>query len=136
MGTRISAAARSDACDAVVDLIDVGSGTAKLQLRSGSRPTNLTDAATGTLLAEFDLPSTAFGAASSGVATANAIDPTTGLDDDDVGYFRVIDKDGDPVMDSDSVGTSGTELVLNAVTISTGVDVSVTSWTVTMPAGS
>jgi hypothetical protein len=137
VGTRISATARSAACDGVVDRVDTGTTTtSKLQLRTGTRPTNLTDAATGTLLAEFALPNPCFGAAATGVATANAISNVSGLAAGTVGYFRVIDRDGTIVMDSDSVGTSGTELVLNTTTISIGVTVSVTSWTATMPAGS
>lgn len=132
MTMRISTSWRNVCADGV-DLIDTGTGTAKLQLRSGARPANLTDAAAGTLLAEFDLPDPAFGAAATGVATANAITAVTGDADGDVGHFRVLDRDGTIVEDSDSVGTSGTELVLGTITISTGVDVSVTSWTVTMP---
>lgn len=131
---RIATAWRNLAADGV-DLIDVGTGTAKLQLRSGTPPAALTDPAAGTLLAEFDLPNPAFGAAATGVATANAIAATTGLAAGDVGHFRVLDRDGAVVQDSGSVGTtgSGQELELNTITISTGVDVEVTSWTVTMP---
>jgi hypothetical protein len=134
MGMRISAATRSAGCDGVVDRVDVGSGTAKLQLRTGSRPTAVTDSATGTLLAEFSLPNPAFGAASSGVATAAAVSATTGVDDGTVGYGRIINRNGDAVWDDNSVGTVGTNIVLNTTTISTGVAVDLTSWTVTLPA--
>jgi hypothetical protein len=134
MGQRISTAVRSALADAAVDSIDIGSGTAKLQLRTGTRPTNVTDSATGTLLAEFSLPDPAFGAASSGVATANSVSATTGVADGTVGYARVVNQNGDAVWDDNSVGTSGTNIVLNTTTISTGVAVDLTSWTVTMPA--
>lgn len=133
MSMRISTAWRNQAADAASQ-IDNGSGTAKLQLRSGSPPTNLTDAAAGTLLAEFDLPNPSFGEPSNGTATANSITAVEGLAAGTVGHFRVLDRDGDPVEDSDSVGTSGqVELTLNTLTISEGVDVTVTSWTVSMP---
>ena len=134
MANRISTSARNGACNAIVDTIDVGAGTAKLQLRTGARPTNLTDAASGTLLAEFSLPNPCFGASSGGTATANAITAVTGSASGTVGHFRVVDRDANPVLDSDSVGTSGTELVLNTTTIASGADVSITSWTGTQPA--
>lgn len=134
MANRISTSARNAACNGIVDQIDVGSGTAKLQLRTGSRPTNLTDAAAGTLLAEFNLPNPCFGNSSSGTATASAITSVTGLASGTVGHFRVLDRDGTIVEDSDSVGTSGTELVLNTTTIASGANVSITSWTGTQPA--
>lgn len=138
MAMRISTAARSAACDAVVDLVDSGAGTAKLQLWSGPLPASVGGTPSGVMLAEFDLPNPCFGSASNGVATANAITPTTGLPaaggGTDVGFARVVNRNGTVVWENDSVGTSGTQIVLNTLAISEGADVSVTSWTVTMPA--
>jgi len=140
MAMRISTAARNAACDAVVDLVDSGSGTAKLQLWSGSLPAQVGGTPSGLLLAEFDLPNPCFGSASNGVATANvgSISPTQGEAAAGagtmVGFVRVVDRAGQTVWENDSVGTSGTQIVLNTTTISAGADVSVTSWTVTMPA--
>ena len=45
-----------------------------------------------------------------------------------------LDSVGNARWDSESVGTSGTNLVLNTVSISTGVDVEITAWTITQPA--
>lgn len=138
MAMRISTAARNAMCDAVVDLVDSGGGTAKLQLWSGSMPGSFGDTPSGLLLAEFDLPNPCFGAASNGVATANSISPTTGLAaagaGTTVGFVRVVNANGDVVWENDDVGTSGAQIVLNTMTISENADVSVTSWTVTMPA--
>lgn len=141
MAMRISTAARNAACDAVVDLVDSGGGTAKLQLWSGSMPGSFGDTPSGNLLAEFDLPNPCFGAASNGVATANvgSISPTQGEAaagaGTTVGFVRVVNANGDVVWENDSVGTGGgAQIVLNTTTISAGADVSVTSWTVTMPA--
>ena len=133
MTMRVSVGVRDGAASAFATEVDAGAGTSVLELRSGARPTNLTDAAAGTLLASFDLPATTFGAPATGTITANSISATTGDDDGTVGHFRVVNGDGDAVEDSDSVGTSGTELVLNTLEISTGVDVEVTAWTVTFP---
>lgn len=133
---RISTAWRNRAVSGV-DLIDVGAGTAKLQLRTGAPPTNLTDAAAGTLLVEFDLPNPAFDPTpvSPGVVEANLPADTPALATGTVGHFRVLDRDGDPVEDSGSVGGqgSGEELELSSVELTEAVDVRVLSWSVTMP---
>lgn len=135
---RLANAVRAAMNDAQVDRIDLGTTNAggRLQIRSGAAPAAITDAAAGTLLAEFALPNPAFGASSNGVATANAVATVQGLAAGTAGHYRVLDRDGAAVWDSNSVGTSGTALVLNTTTISVGVDVSLASWTVTQPAGS
>lgn len=137
MATRITSAVRNAMCDAAVDRIDLdGVGTSVLQIRSGSQPASADDADSGTLLAEFTLPDPCFGAASSGVATANAITGVQGEAAGTAGHFRVKDGDGTTVMDgSVTASGGGGDLELNTTTISVGADVDVTSWTVTMPAG-
>lgn len=69
MALRLSNAARSLACDAVVDTLDSGT----IQIRTNAQPTNVDDAAAGSLLGTLTFNATAFGAASNGAATANAI---------------------------------------------------------------
>lgn len=134
MATRIPTGRRNAAADSVVDALDAGAAAGTLDVRSGAQPASANDAATGTLLATFTLGDPAFGAASTGVATANAVANTTGLAAGTAGWFRAKDSDGNAVLDG-SVGTSGEDLNLNTTTISVGVTVSLTSWTVTMPAG-
>lgn len=132
---RLSTAVRNAAANGIVGLVNIGAGNGKLQLWSGAYPTNVGDAPAGNLLAEFEYDSTAFGSASDGTAAANGMPKTvTGLDDGQVAWYRVTDGDGTPLWDNDSVGTSGTALTLNTTTISTGVDVTANSHTVTMPA--
>lgn len=134
MATRISNAARSAACDGVVDRADAGAGAGTVEIRSGAQPATAETADAGTVLATFTLGDPAFGAASNGVATANAIANTTGSAAGTAGHFRVKDSTGAKCWDG-SVGTSGEDMNLNTLTISIGVTVSITSWTVTMPAG-
>lgn len=137
MTMRIDDTTRNAMCDAAVDLLDAGSTNAggKLQLWSGDKPTNVGDTPGGTKLAEFDLPDPAFGAASSGKATANSISDTTGLADGTVGFARALDKDAVARWDNDDVGTdSANQIQLNTTDIANGGTVSVDSWTVTMPA--
>lgn len=132
---RLNTGARNAAADGIVDQVDIGAAEGKLQLWSGAYPTNIEDVPAGTLLAEFPYNATAFGAAAAGVATAAGMPKTTtGLADGTVAWYRVVDDADNPIWDGNSVGTSGTALVLNTTTISTGVDVTVNSHTVTMPA--
>lgn len=134
---RINAAARTAAADGVVDQMETGAGTAVLQLRTGAAPTNITDAAAGTLLASFNLPNPAFGGASSGVATLLGVPiAATGAAAGNVGHARFVNRNGDAVMDTNNVGVAGTEeVVLDTLTVSIGLPLSLTAATITMPAG-
>jgi len=88
---KISDAARSAACDGIVDLLDGGTPPGKIEIRTGAPPTNVSDASTGSLLATvlFHATQNAFGAAASGVATANDFQPdTNATGGGDAGYFR------------------------------------------------
>jgi hypothetical protein len=132
---RLSDPTRNALADAFAAQVDAGTGDSTIQLRTGSPPSSITDAAAGTLLAEIVLPAPAFSAASGGTAAANAIGTVQASADGTIGHARVLDGDGNVVEDTGSVGTSGTEVVVNATAVVTGADVTVNSWTVTMPAG-
>lgn len=138
MATRIPTASRNAACDAVVDLTDGGSGAGTIDVRTGTQPASANDAASGTLLATFTLNDPAFGAASTGVATLD-VDPaitTTGLAAGDAGWFRMKDSAGATVLDGAATATGGGgQLELSTIAVSIGLTVSITSGTVTMPAG-
>lgn len=135
MATRISVAARSAAADAVVDLLDGGAGAGTLEIRTGAQPATPATAASGTLLATLTLSDPAFGAASSGVATASAITDDTSADaTGTAGWFRAKDSSGNAVIDGDITGTGGGgNMELDSTSIVSGGLVEVTSWTITMP---
>src|SRR5687767_5310722 len=87
---RKATATRNATADAAVDLIDVG-GAGTIQIRTGAQPTNVADAAQGTLLATLTFSATAFGAAATGVATAAAITSDTSADNSGtVGHARIL----------------------------------------------
>lgn len=137
--TRISNAAALAACNAIVDRIDLGSGAATglLKIYTGTAPTNVEDAATGTLLATLTLTNPAFGnaadAAPGATATAATITGDSTADNTGTaGYFRVIDRDATAIIQGDC-GTSGAALNLNSTSIVAGVQVDITSWTFTVP---
>lgn len=121
----ISTAARNAACNAIVDLLDVGTTDANGDLvimTSG-------DVEVATLA----LSNPAFGAAATGVATASAISSDTNATGGTAALFKMQDRDNTEVFRG-SVGTSGAELNLSSVAIGAGDTVSVSSFTVTMPA--
>jgi hypothetical protein len=130
----ISAAARNAAADAVAALVDGGAAAGKLQIRSGTQPAGPDSAATGTLLAELTLDDAAFGAAAAGVATLAGTPLTvTAVASGTASWFRVLDSNSVAVLDG-SVGVSGADLLVNTVTVSTGLDVEISDGTMTMPA--
>lgn len=132
---KISHAARSAACDAVVDLIDGGAGAGYMQIRTGSPPTNVADADAGTLLGTLTFSDPAFGAASSGVATANSITSDTDADaSGDAGHFRIKDSNNVVIMQGTAGNAGDTpDLVFNNKAIVLGGTISCSSLTVTMP---
>lgn len=135
MATRISSASRNAAANGIVDLIDAAGAAGTLELRTGAQPATADDVATGTLLATFTLPRPCFGNAAAGVATAAAIATVQGVAAGTAAYFRVKDSAGATIIDGSVTATgAGGDLTLNTTTVSVGVDVGITSWTVTMPA--
>ena len=117
--------------NARLDAITTAAGAnAKLRLYSGTRPA--TGGTPTTLLAELTCGSTLAPAASGGVLTLNAITADSSADATGTAtWARLVKSDGTThVMDMD-VGTSGSDLNLNATAISAGAAVSITSATLT-----
>jgi hypothetical protein len=142
MGTFASAsrttganAARDAALNAVTATVNNGT----LRIYSGTAPANADAALSGnTLLAQLTLGATAFGAAASGVATANAISADTSADATGTPtFFRLLQSNGTTVVYQGTAGASGQELNLSNLSggqIVAGGSVSVTSLTVTQTA--
>ena len=133
MGLRLSTGARNAAADAIVDLLDVG-GAGTIEVRTGSQPTDPGTAATGTVLATFTLPATAFGSSSTGTVTLNTVASVTASATGTAGWFRMKNNAGTGVLDG-TIGTSGAELNLSSVSITSGGTVSIASGSLTMPVG-
>lgn len=135
MATRIATSARNAAADAVVDLLDAGSGAGYIEIRTGTQPATPATSASGTLLATLTLSDPAFGAASSGTATASAITGDSSADaTGTAGWFRAYDSTGAAVIDGSVTATGGGgDMTLSSTSIVAGGTVDITSWTVTMP---
>lgn len=128
MAITLTTAARNAACDAIVDLIDAGTGAGTIELKSAaSTVAGTSEVATLT----FSDP--AFGAASSGVATASAITDDTNATGGTAGFFTMFDSDANAVLQG-TVATSGADLNMSSVSIGAGDTVSISSLTITMPA--
>ena len=118
--------------NAIKTAIDAGSAGGTIKIYSGSQPATPQDTATGTLLATLTFGKPSFGAAATGVITANAIAQVNAVATNTAGWARIADSDGNAIMDVD-VGTSGATINLNTTSIVSGGPVSITGATVTMP---
>lgn len=137
MATRISTAARNAAVDAITALLNAGAGPGYIELRTGAQPASVGAAATGTLLATSLLDDPAFAAAAAGTGAAAGLpNSATGVAAGDAGWFRAYDDNDVAIIDGSVTATGGGgDMELNTVTISIGVTVNITAWTITMPAG-
>jgi threonine dehydrogenase-like Zn-dependent dehydrogenase len=141
MGTFASAsrttgtnAARDAAINAIAATLNGGS----VRIYSGTAPANADAALSGnTLLAQATLNATAFGAASSGVVTANSITADSSADATGTPTFFRLLTSGGTVVYQGTAGASGQELNLADLSggqILAGGSVTVTSLTMTQAA--
>lgn len=106
-----------------------------IKIYSGAQPA-LNAAASGTLLATLTFSATAFptsvAAGGTVTATANAITSGTAGNTAAAGYFALVKSDNSTIVATGSVGTSGADLNLNTLSITSGNTVSCSSFLVTM----
>ena len=136
MTIKISNAARVAGIAAVTALVDGGAGAGKIRIYSGTQPAGPDTAITSqVLLAEFTAADPAFTAGATGVQTLDTTPAltTTGAAAGTASWFRVVDSTGAAVVDG-SVGTSGTDAIINTTTISVGLNLTLTSGSLTLPA--
>jgi len=120
MAVTHSSAARSAAADAVVDLLDVGGAGTLRFLTSG-------DAVVATLT----FNSTAFGAASAGVATANAITSDTNAVGGTVAKWEARNNANEMVFAGSAASPTGGDINLSSLTVGASDTVSISSLTYT-----
>lgn len=110
--------------------------SALLNIYAGVQPADVSSATTAanTVVAALSFPSTnAFGAAAAGSMTANTITSDSSAAGGTAAWFSITKNTGARVADG-SVGTSGADLNLNSVTITTGATVAITAFTITLAA--
>lgn len=125
----LATAIRNSRLNVIRDAIDAGSGAGKFRIYDGTRPA--TGGTATTLLAELTFTDPSASNASSGVLTFSAITADSSADATSTATWgRMVDSTGAFVGDF-SVGTSGADFNLNTVAVTTGVQVSCTSATIT-----
>lgn len=105
-------------------------GSALLRIYDGTRPA--TGGTATVLLAELTCNATFAPAASGSVLTLNAITSDASANATGTAtWARIVKADGTTIVLDCSVGTSGTDIILNTASIVAGAAVSVTSATIT-----
>ncbi len=129
------------ALNALTGQLDVG-GAGYIEIRSGSAPSTVEGAATGSLLGTLPLSSPAFSAATDtspgGQATANAITADSDADNTGTaGWFRAYNGSGTAVVQgSISTQAAGSgDLQLDDTGIESGDTIRVNSWVITQAEG-
>jgi hypothetical protein len=122
----------------ILDDVTVSIGTSAVFLiYAGTQPADASSVVTAgnTIVASLAFPSTnAFGAAAARVITANTITSDSSAAGGTAGWASIVLANATTRVIDMSVGTSGADLNLNSVTISTGAAVSISAFTVTGPA--
>ncbi len=107
-----------------VDAVNAQLNGGTVEIRTGTAAA-IDSTPTGTVLATFTVAATAFASASSGSATANAISSVTAGATGTAGHYVAKTSGGAPARN----GTVGSELTINNSSITSGDNVSITSWT-------
>jgi hypothetical protein len=124
MAVTYSSAAKEDRLQAVIALIDAGSGAGTLEIGTTSMASVLAiltladpcgTASGGTLTFDFDPDITDSSANNTGTAAE----------------ARIKDSDGNVIISGLTVGTSGTDIILDSTSITTGQSVTLTTGTIT-----
>lgn len=133
---KLGTVCRDAAANGIVDALDGGTPPGRMEHRTGAQPTNVADASSGTLLGTNLFSNPAFGASSTGVATASAISSDTNADaSGTAGYFRwYTGAGGDTAaLAQGNTATSGADLNFDNNVIVAGGVIAVSAFTVTMP---
>jgi len=133
---RLTDAVNNAVCDALVDLIDTG-GAGTIKLYDGTQPATGDTAITSqTLLGTLPFSATAFGASSSGVATAASITGDSSADASGTAtWARIADGNGLDQFDCDVNDDASATIDLNTNVIVAGQSIDITSFTMTHPDG-
>jgi hypothetical protein len=125
----ILTAVRNAMLDAISAQINAGAGAGLLRIYIATQPATCGTATT--LLAELTFSDPCAAAASGAVLTMSAITADSAANATGTAtWFRATDSTGACVLDG-TAGTTGTDMILNSAAISTGQQVSASSFTIT-----
>lgn len=119
--------------NAQLDAVETAIGTsAVLKIRSGSVPSNCAAADAGTVLATLNLPSDWMAAAASGSKSKSGTWEDTSADaTGTAAHFRLYASDGSTCHAQGTVGTSGTDMIVDNTSFASGQSFTITSFTIT-----
>lgn len=128
MTYRLATSTRNAAANAIADALNGGT----IQIRTGAQPTNVGDAASGTLLGTLTFSATAFGSPATGVKTAAAITSDSTADNSGTAaHARLLDSSS--VIHSDcSCGQGSGDISFDNNVIVAGGIIAITSLTITV----
>ena len=129
MALQFSVAVRN----ARLDAIETAIGTsAVLKIRTGSAPADVATADSGTVLATLSLASDYMAAASSGSKAKSGTWEDTSADaTGTAAHFRVYASDGTTAHMQGTVGTSGTDMIVDSVSFTAGQAFTISAFTLT-----
>lgn len=118
--------------NAILDSIETTIGTAPiLKIRTGAQPATCATADSGTVLVTMTLPSDWLAAASSGSKALSGTWQDASADaTGTAAHFRIYDSGGSTCHIQGAVGTSGSDLNLDSVSITAAQSVTITSFTI------
>lgn len=123
--------------NALLDAFETAIGTsAVLKIRSGSAPTNISDADSGTVLSTLNLPSDWMAAASSGSKAKSGTWQDSSADNTGTAaHFRLYASDGTTqhMQGTVTVTGGGGDLTVDNVSFATGQNFTITSFSLTGP---
>jgi len=119
--------------NAKLDAIETTVGTsAVLKIYTGSMPANVAAARTGTVLASLTLPSDWMAAASAGSkAKAGTWQDTSADNTGTAAYFTIFASDGTTAHIQGTVGVSGTDMIVDSVSFTSGQSFTINTFTIT-----
>jgi len=128
MAIQLSIGARNGRLDA----IEVAAGTtAKLQIRTGAAPADCATVNSGSLLIEITLPSDWMNAASTGTKTKLGTWSGAASGAGTAAHFRIFDNAATTCHIQGTVGTSGTDMIVDNASIAVSQTVTVNTFTLT-----
>lgn len=129
MAVQLSTTVRNARLDAIETAVGA---SAIMRIRTGAVPANCGTADSGTVLATLNLPSDWLAAASGGSkALAGTWQDASADATGTAAHFRVYDSGGATCHIQGTVGTSGTDMIVDSVSFTAGQQFNVTSFTLT-----
>jgi hypothetical protein len=129
MAIQLSTTVRNARLDAIESTIGTD---AVLKIRSGAAPADVATADSGTVLASLTLPSDWMAAAASGAKAKSGTWQDASADNSGTAaHFRVYASDGTTAHMQGTVGTSGTDMIVDSVSFTAGQSFTINTFTLT-----